>query len=349
MTCFKRVAAATIVVGLSSGCGAAAPYAGNPAAPIEVEEVAFGHRYSQAQQELDRAHLFRVLQQGGAPVTEELRGRGAIAAMAVIFGGLGGGFIGWPLGGAAAGDADQPWFLAAIGAGTLSVILPIEARADARVHRAVLLHNAHHGEGSLSSVPSLRPLRSSWLARSVFSGGYTTVDETIPSAGSTGDLSLSGPSAGYDWSLGYFLAPGLALTANVLGMTQITKEVSSEVPTIHGSADVLLHYTAALANLNYYFLPDLGLYGFAGAGYGVEAAENESTLVQPDASGLALSGGVGWDFTIANSGALGVVVRGLYSPLKGEFSEQAGDGTPQRMSFVDRWTGLSIGLSLTYY
>lgn len=343
----QKVAAAAIVVGLASGCATRA-YVGDPAAPITVNETAFGYEYSQSGYKLEGPGLGRLLKQGGANVTGDLRGRGAVLALGTIAGGIGGALIGFPIGNALGGGRNPPMFLVPVGMGTSIVALAIGRRSDARVHHAVLMHNAHHGKGDPSQIPPLHPLRSAWLLRSVTSGGYTAVDETMPSVGAAGYLSVMGPSASYDWSLGYFVTPQLALSGNVLAVTQVTDLVRSggARPTDHGQ--VFLHYSAALANATYYFSPNFGLYAFAGAGYGIESSERGRAMVDPNASGLALSGGVGWDFTVGQAGALGLVARGLYSPLEGDFVRWA-DGKAQQTPYTDRWSGVMLGLSLTYF
>lgn len=343
----RKVAAAAIVVGLTNGCATRA-YVGDPAAPITVHERAFGYEYSQSGQKLESGRLGYVLKHGGANVTADIRGRGAAIALSYVTAAVGGALIGYPIGTAQGGGKNPPLFLVPVGVGTAIVAVAIAGRSDARLHHAVLVHNAHHGKGDPSQIPPLRPLRSSWLLRSVYSGGYTAVDETIPSVGTAGYLSIMGPSASYDWSLGYFITPQLALAGNVLGVTQVTEFAKSGglKPTGHG--DVFLHYSAALANATYYFSPNLGLYAFGGVGYGIESSESSWAMVDPNASGLALSAGVGWDFTIGQSGALGVVVRGLYSPLEGDFVRWA-DGKAQQTPYTDRWSGVMLGLSLSTY
>jgi hypothetical protein len=105
----------------------------------------------------------------------------------------------------------------------------------------------------------------------------------------------------------------------------------------------------ALANVTYYFMPNLGLYAVGGVGYGTEFGETSSLAVQPGASGIALTGGVGWDFTVADAGALGVFARGIYSPLQGSFDQELGPGTLRQTNFSDRWSGVTMGFSVTYY
>lgn len=212
--------------------------------------------------------------------------------MGNIVAGLGGALIGWPLGTLTYGDASE-LFLVPIGASLLTVAFPILVRADARVHRAVLIHNAYRGVGELSSIPPLSDPRTSWLVRSVFSGGYAAVDETIHSTGRAGELSTSGLAVSYDWTLGYFVMPGLPVSGNLLGLAHVPSEVRSGGGPMPAGGTSYLYYTGALANVTYYFRPNLGLYAVGGVGYGTESGETRSIAIRPGASGIALSAGVG--------------------------------------------------------
>lgn len=343
---FVGLAAALLAVGLAGGC--VRPYSGDPKAPIEIRENPFGYRYFQSGRKLGRTQLFRVLKTGSADVRAELKGQAGVVTLSTAVGLVGGFLIGWPLGRLMSGDAGQ-LFLVPIGAGIVAPVFALELKADARVHRAVLLHNAHHGVGDIANIAPLSAPRTTWLLRSVVGAGYTAVDETIDSVGPAGRLSMTGPTGSYDLSLGYFVIPGLAVSGNLLGLSQITSVVSAEAGPAPRAAPGYLHYTGALANVTYYLVPDLGVYVVGGVGYGAESGETMSLAVQPGASGIALTGGVGWDFTVANSGAVGVVARGLYSPLGGTFDRQLGDDQTRETSFVDRWSGVTVGLSLTYY
>lgn len=345
-TCLRSMAAPALVVGLTAAC-ARNHYQGDPTAPIDIKETGFGYRYSQAGHELNQDRVRRVLTRSQANLESEIQGYGAIVAMSVGFGTVGGALIGYPIGRQLAGDTYVPWFLALVGVGTVSVMLPIENRSDQRLLHAVRLHNANATTGDSAIVPPLRPLRSAWLARSVYGGGHTIVKETIPSFGESGRLSMSGPSLSYDWSLGYFVAPQLALSANLLGLTQLTSDADFGGDAVPNPTSAFLVYNAALVNVTYYVSPNYGLYALAGAGYGVESGESSRSVISPNAGGLALSLGLGYDFTIADSGALGVVVRGLHSPLHGDFSLP--NNGSQRTPFTDRWSGVLLGLSLTYY
>lgn len=344
---FVGFAAPILAVGLVGGC-VKKPYNGEPNAPIEIRKGALGNEYLQQGRRLERAQLFRVLNAGSADVRSELQGQGAIRGLGLGVGSVAGALIGYPLGRLTGGDAGQ-MFLLPIGASLASVVLAIESKADARLHRAVLLHNAHHGVGDVDSIAPLSEPRTSWLLRSVASAGHVVVDESIHSLGPEGRLTMSGPSFGYDWSLGYFVLPGLAVSGNLLGLSQFTNLVRAEAGPDPAGYPGYLHYNAALANVTYYVVPDLGLYAVGGVGYGAEFAETISVAIQPGASGIAFTGGVGWDFTIGKSGAVGVIVRGLYSHLGGTFDRDLGDGQERETNFSDRWSGITVGLSLTYY
>lgn len=340
------LAASMLSIGLAGGCVRRSP-GGDPNAPIEIRNGALGRTYLQEGKKLDRARLLRVLGAGSADVRAELEGQRAAEALSIVGGAVGGGLIGWPLGALTRGDSDQV-FLIPIGASLATVALVIGAKADSRLHRAVLLHSAHHGVGDVSRIAPLPAPRTSWLLRSVFGAGYTAVEETI-AVGPEGKLSMTGPNASYDWSLGYFVVPGLAVSGNLLGLSQFTSVVRSEAGPKPVGGPSMLNYSGALANVTYYPLPDLGLYAVGGVGYGTEYGMRTSIAIQPGASGIALTGGVGWDFTVANSGAVGVVVRGLYSDLGGTFERKLAGGQALETNFSDRWSGITAGLSVTYY
>lgn len=348
MNRFAYAAAAALVVGLTGGC-AGNPYAGDAKAPIDVKDTGIGYRYSQAGQDLQPKQLVALLEASEANVQADIEGRGALMAVSMVAGAAGGALIGIPLGMWGAGDAEVPWHLAGVGVGTLSVGFPIAFGGDARLHRAVLRHNAHFGKGDPDAIGPLRPLRSTWLLRSIYSGAYASVKETVEAAGPDGDLSLTGPALNYDWSMGYFVAPGLALSANILALSQIQPKVTAAGETVETDDALYLHLTAALAGATYYPFPNLGFYAAAAGGYGMESGDYGETRVQPDAAGLVLSGALGWDFTLSHPAALGVVVRGIYAPLAGELETTASGGSTQKTPFVDQWTGVSLGLSLTYY
>lgn len=348
MNRFQRVVAATISVGFVGAC-AGNPHVGNPGAPIDVKDTGLGYRYSQTGRDLEHKQLVELLQASDADVRTDLDGQGALLMLSTVVGAAGGALIGIPFGLWGAGEGDVPWHLAGVGVGTLSVGFPIAFGADARLHRAVLRHNAHHGNGDVSNLAPLRPLRSAWLLRSIYGGGYTSVDETVEAAGPAGDLSLAGAGVSYDWSMGYFVVPGLALSANILALSQIQPKVTAAGEELETDEPLYLHLTAALGGVTYYPFPDFGFYAQAAGGYGMESGDHGETRVQPDASGLVLSGALGWDFTLAHPAALGVVVRGVYAPLGGELELATNGGAKRTEPFVDRWTGLTLGLSLTYY
>lgn len=348
MNRLQGVAAATIIVGLVSAC-AGNPHVGNPAAPIDVKDTGLGYRYSQTGHDLEHKQLLELLQASDADVEADLDGQGALLTLSTVVGVAGGALIGIPFGLWGAGEEEVPWHLAGIGAGTLSVGFPIAFGADARLHRAVLRHNARHGKGDVANLAPLRQLRSAWLLRSIYSGGYTLVDESVAAAGPAGDLSFAGVGVSYDWSMGYFVVPGLALSANILALSQLQPKITAESEELETDDALYVHLTAALAGATYYPFSGLGFYAQAAGGYGMESASHGETRVQPDASGLVLSGALGWDFTLAHPAALGVVVRGVYAPLGGELELATNGGATRTEPFVDRWTGLTLGLSLTYY
>lgn len=58
-----------------------------------------------------------------------------------IFGALGGGLIGWPLGWAIAGGDDPPWYLAGIGAGLIIVGIPFNSKYNRLSKQAVDIYN----------------------------------------------------------------------------------------------------------------------------------------------------------------------------------------------------------------
>ena len=68
---------------------------------------------------------------------------------------IGGGLIGWPIGGAIAGG-DPNWLLAGIGAGVVAIALPIESSAKKRAVAAVAAYN-----NPVGMVPAETP-RASW-------------------------------------------------------------------------------------------------------------------------------------------------------------------------------------------
>lgn len=331
--------------GLALAC-ASGP-TGNPKAPIEVKDIVLGYQYSQGGEVLERKELLRVLEHGGAGLESETSVQRRVYVLTQAMAIVGGALIGVPLGLWSADQGDPMWFLAGIGAGTLSVAFPIAVGIDHRMHNAVLRHNAHHGAGSVASIPPLSTPRTGFLLRTGYSGAYLAVDETVEGVGDDGDLSFVGPGAGYDWSLGYSIIPGLAVTASVLAVSQILPTVKTGDEVVENGEPLVLHLTSALGGLNYYPLSDYGLYVTALAGFGKEAARRGEQKVQTEASGLVLAGTVGWDWTLGSPGHIGAFVRGLYAPLGGK--APVNDNSDDELSFTNRWTGLAVGFSVTYY
>lgn len=323
---------------------------GNPAAPIDVKDLGIGYQYSQNGEPLERKQLMQVLAEGGAGLESEVSTQGRLYPLTQAMAIAGGALIGIPLGLWSADAGDPMWFLAGVGAGTLSVTFPIAIRADQRLHGAVLRHNAHHGVGSVASIPLLPAPRSGLLLRTGYSGAYVSVAESLEGVGTEGDLSFTGPGAGYDWSVGYSLISGLALTGSVLAVTQISPDVKAAGAKVDNEEMLLLHLTSLLGGLNYYPLADYGFYLQALAGYGAESASRGEQKVQTDAAGLVLAGTLGWDWSLGYPGAMGGFVRGLYAPLGGETPDNdSSGGTGNSVPFTNRWTGLAVGLSVTYY
>jgi hypothetical protein len=196
-------------------------------------------------------------------------------------------------------------------------------------------------------MPPLPEPRAGFLLRTGYSGAYMVVNETVEGVGSDGDLSFTGPGAGYDLSLGYSVIPGLALTASVLAVTQISPTVKAGDEAVDNDEPLSLHLTSLLGGVNYYPLNNYGFYVQALAGYGAEAAERGEQKVQTNAAGLVLAGTLGWDWSVGSPGAMGAFVRGLYAPLSGK--APVSDTSDEKVSFTNRWTGVAVGLSVTYY
>jgi hypothetical protein len=342
--CGLGTLAGATILGLLAGCGSTPM--GNPAAPIDVKDVGVGYQYSQAGAPLEREALLRVLHSGGADLESEVEAQRRLYRLTQTMAIAGGILIGVPFGLWSADEPDPMWFLAGVGAGTLAVAFPIAYRGDQRLHTAVTRHNAHHGAPGDSMLPLLRP-RTGLLLRTGYSGAYLGVDERIEGVGDAGTLSFAGPGLGYDWSVGYSVLPGLALTGAVVAVTQVLPAVKSAGEAVDNDEPLWLHFTSVLGGLNYYPFDSYGFYVQALAGYGVESARRGDTKVQTGASGLALAGTLGWDWSMAAPGAIGAFIRGLYAPLSGQtqINTLGDDAVP----FTNTWTGVAVGLSVTYY
>ncbi|MEO7033359.1 MAG: hypothetical protein ABI548_05815 [Polyangiaceae bacterium] len=122
------------------GCATGAQLAPmNPSAPIETE-----HGYRQEGRLIDPKSMLETLESEPRAEAAVSRAR-TLETIALIFGAVGGGLVGWPLGQAIGGEAHPKWALAGVGAGAIVVAIPFTIGAGSSMTSAVKAHNARFG------------------------------------------------------------------------------------------------------------------------------------------------------------------------------------------------------------
>ncbi|MGQ8336678.1 hypothetical protein ACUNWD_09015 [Sunxiuqinia sp. A32] len=123
-----------------------AVFSQTPTNPIVMKKVFGGYLFYQNDQRLTMSKLVKAMEPNEQAYQEIKAARGTFT-FATIVGGAGGFMLGWPIGGALAGD-DMNWTMAGIGVGLIVVSIPITQKFNRQAKSAV---NTFNGELKSSS------------------------------------------------------------------------------------------------------------------------------------------------------------------------------------------------------
>ncbi len=133
------------------------------------------------------------------------------------------------------------------------------------------------------------------------------------------DMTISGPALAGGLLFGGTIAPGLVLgggTANSVALGPKIKLGDQEVDS--DAVDVSLNLSTIGPFVTFYPDPHGGLSLHAMVSYGVVSITVEDRESNDNPTGVALTGGVGYDFWVAPEWSIGVFGRFTYAPLKYE-------------------------------
>ncbi|MCR9182181.1 MAG: hypothetical protein NXH73_04580 [Flavobacteriaceae bacterium] len=82
---------------------------------------------------------------------EEIKKARTNGVFSMVFGGLGGAFVGYPIG-REIGGGDPEWIMAGIGAGLIAISIPFESAKFKRTKNAAALYNEHKGYAHKSNM-----------------------------------------------------------------------------------------------------------------------------------------------------------------------------------------------------
>lgn len=114
---------------------------------IEMKKVFGGYKYTQNENLLTMTDLVNIMESNklAFDLIKQAKSKNTLAN---IFGTIGGGLIGWPIG-TAIGGGDANWTLAGIGAGLVAIGIPISSNANKKARQATELYNASLNSTSL--------------------------------------------------------------------------------------------------------------------------------------------------------------------------------------------------------
>lgn len=136
---FLRCVGVALLVSLAFGC-APPPPSLQVGKPIEIEKRGLGVRYEQGGKAIHRVDMVQQLRTQPSSSREMSNHQNWLTGTMIVAG-VGGAFVGWPIGQAIGGDPEPLWVLAAVGGGVIALSIPMGVVADKKLKKGVLAYN----------------------------------------------------------------------------------------------------------------------------------------------------------------------------------------------------------------